>query len=206
MVDEGGLAVAITSTVNLYFGSFVMAGGIVLNDEMDDFSSPDRSNSFGYPPSVPNFIAAGKRPLSSMTPAIAERNGQLRLVLGGSGGSRIITGVIQVHMVLALFLFLICSSQVLLQSLTAGRDVADAVGLPRLHEQLLPEGVNVEARFDSSYEGSLASLGHTVVRRGPMYADAVVQMVEAMADGTLRAACDWRKDDDPNLPCETAGA
>jgi gamma-glutamyltranspeptidase len=107
MVDESGLAVAVTSTVNLYFGSLVMAGGIVLNDEMDDFSSPDRSNSFGYPPSVPNFIAPGKRPLSSMTPTIAERNGKLRLVLGGSGGSRIITGVIQVHTLLALFCILI---------------------------------------------------------------------------------------------------
>jgi gamma-glutamyltranspeptidase len=95
---------------------------------------------------------------------------------------------------------------VLLQSLTAGRDVADAVGLPRLHEQLLPEGVNVEARFSSGYASSLASFGHTVVRRGATYADAVVQLVEAMADGTLRAACDWRKDDDPDVPCETAGA
>ncbi len=96
IVDASGLAVAVTSTVNLYFGSFVMSAGIILNDQMDDFSSPDRSNSFGYPPSVPNFIAPGKRPLSSMTPAIVERDGRLRLVLGGSGGSRIITGVIQV--------------------------------------------------------------------------------------------------------------
>ncbi len=189
IVDSYGMAISVTSTVNLYFGSFVMAAGVIMNDEMDDFSSPDRSNSFGYPPSVPNFIAPGKRPLSSMTPTMVETDGRLRLLLGGSGGSRIITGVVQV----------------LLQALCFTRSLADAVGLPRLHEQLLPVGVNVEARFGTAEQSQLAAMGHVMVRRGPAYADAVVQAIRLDSDDSIHAACDWRKEDDPRTTCQTAG-
>lgn len=78
--------------MNLFFGSGILTTpGIIMNDEMDDFSSADRSNAFGFPPSKANFIAPGKRPLSTMTPTIVESpTGQLEVVVGGSGGSRIV--------------------------------------------------------------------------------------------------------------------
>ncbi|KAG0253204.1 hypothetical protein DFQ27_007614, partial [Actinomortierella ambigua] len=96
-VDQDNMAVALTSTVNLLFGSHLLdpKTGVILNDEMDDFSIPGRSNAFGLYPSPFNYPAPGKRPLSSCVPTIVERDGQFELALGGSGGSRITTAVMQ---------------------------------------------------------------------------------------------------------------
>ncbi|KAF9434162.1 hypothetical protein BGZ76_008470, partial [Entomortierella beljakovae] len=92
-VDKDNMAVALTSTVNLVFGSKLLdpKTGIILNDEMDDFSIPGTPNAFGLQPSPYNFPRSGKRPLSSCVPTIIERDGQFELALGGSGGSRILT-------------------------------------------------------------------------------------------------------------------
>ncbi|KAF9970083.1 hypothetical protein BGZ65_011406, partial [Modicella reniformis] len=96
-VDNASMAVALTSTVNLIFGSKLMdpKTGIILNDEMDDFSIPGTPNSFGLYPSPFNYPEPGKRPLSSCVPTIVERDGAFELALGGSGGSRILTAVLQ---------------------------------------------------------------------------------------------------------------
>lgn len=97
-VDSSGMAITLTTTVNLYWGSQVMTSdGIVLNDEMDDFSSPNQSNAFGYVATPNNFIRPGKRPLSSISPTIVEDldTGVLELAVGSAGGSRIITANIQ---------------------------------------------------------------------------------------------------------------
>jgi gamma-glutamyltranspeptidase/glutathione hydrolase len=98
IVDAHGNAVAATLTINLSFGSGMIADGtgIILNNEMDDFSSaPGIPNAFGLVGSEANSIASGKRPLSSMTPTIITENGQVRLVTGSPGGSRIITTTLQ---------------------------------------------------------------------------------------------------------------
>lgn len=104
-VDRDDMAVALTSTVNLIFGSKLMdpKTGVILNDEMDDFSIPGTPNYFGLKPSPFNYPEPGKRPLSSCVPTIVERDSKFELALGGSGGSRILTSVLQVR--LALFFF-----------------------------------------------------------------------------------------------------
>jgi gamma-glutamyltranspeptidase/glutathione hydrolase len=97
-IDKSGMAVSLTTTVNLYWGSQVMtADGIILNNEMDDFSSPGQVNSFGFSASPSNFIAPGKRPQSSIASSIAEdlETGEVTIATGSAGGSRIITATLQ---------------------------------------------------------------------------------------------------------------
>ena len=93
------MAISLTTTVNLLFGSqlVVPETGVIMNNEMNDFSIPNQSNAFGYEPSPANFIKPGKRPLSSISPTIVEylKNGTLYLVIGSAGGSRIITATVQ---------------------------------------------------------------------------------------------------------------
>ncbi|TKC88041.1 gamma-glutamyltransferase [Trinickia terrae] len=99
VVDKWGNAVSNTYTINGYFGSGVVAEGtgVVLNDEMDDFSAkPGVANMFGVVGSDANAIEPGKRPLSSMTPTILTKDGKVSLVIGTPGGSRIFTSIFQV--------------------------------------------------------------------------------------------------------------
>jgi gamma-glutamyltranspeptidase len=97
-LTQHSFQVALTTTINTGFGSKVVSPstGILLNNEMDDFSIPDTQNFFGLAPSEANFIRPGKRPLSSMSPTIVLQNGNLRMVAGASGGPLIITGTAQV--------------------------------------------------------------------------------------------------------------
>ena len=96
---------ALTSTINNYFGA-KYAGqytGIFYNDIMDDFSTPNLTNSFGFVPSEENYIVPGKQPLSSMSPSIiVDTNDDVRLIVGASGGAKIITSVAQVVQILDL--------------------------------------------------------------------------------------------------------
>lgn len=180
-------AVSITSTINTAFGSKLVSpsSGILLNNQMDDFSSPGQVNTYNLAPSRANYIRPGKRPLSSMSPTIVlSKDGLVRAVLGASGGPRIISA----------------TSQVLLNLLANGLSPMEAVRAPRLHHQLLPNVAMVEET--AAPDGLCVSVSKTVRdallgRRHAVNATtagAVVQLVAVNPDTwLLEAVSDARK-------------
>jgi gamma-glutamyltranspeptidase / glutathione hydrolase len=153
VVDAAGNAVASTTTLNDGYGSHVTCtAGFLLNDEMDDFTTqPGVPNAlFGLIQSEGNTIAPGKRPLSSMTPTILVRDGQLSFVTGSPGGPTII-------------------SVTLLSALNwmrLGMDAQAAINAPRFHHQWLPDRVLMETLFSPEMEEQLQARGHEIKRRG----------------------------------------
>jgi gamma-glutamyltranspeptidase/glutathione hydrolase len=153
VVDAAGNAVASTTTLNDGYGSHVTcSAGFLLNDEMDDFTTqPGVPNAlFGLIQSEGNTIAPGKRPLSSMTPTILVRDGQLSFVTGSPGGPTII-------------------SVTLLSALNwmrFGMDAQAAINAPRFHHQWLPDRVLMETLFSPEMEEQLQARGHEIRRRG----------------------------------------
>ena len=149
VVDAEGNAVAVTTTINDWFGSRVTADGLgfLLNDEMDDFSSkPGVPNSDGLIQGTANEIGPGKRPLSSMTPTIVVHNGRAVLVLGSPGSSKIITTV----------------ANVLMGTIDYGMNLQEAVNAPRFHNQWMPDVVNVEKWSSPDTLTILKKMGYTV--------------------------------------------
>ncbi|KAG5996112.1 hypothetical protein E4U52_007276 [Claviceps spartinae] len=148
--DASGMATSLTTTVNLLFGAQIMepGSGIILNNEMNDFSIPDTPNQFGFPPAPANFIRPFKRPLSSITPIIAALpSGDLYATIGAAGGSRIISST-------ALSLWHI---------LEQGKTLCEALTQPRLHDQLMPNMVLLEEDgFDKNIVSGLKKRGHVV--------------------------------------------
>ena len=176
VMDDYGNAVACTTTINTAFGAGVAAGdtGIILNNEMDDFSAqPGVPNVYGLVGTTANAIAPGKRPLSSMTPTIVAQNGMAVLSLGGSGGPLIISGTLQV----------------LLNLLAYRVDAATAVAAPRLHHQWVPPVLAVEAGVPAVTRTALARSGHAVKEVPAM---AAIQVVRHVA-GFFEGAADPRK-------------
>ncbi|KAF8507469.1 gamma-glutamyltranspeptidase [Hysterangium stoloniferum] len=187
IVDASGLAVSVTSTVNLVFGSQVLdpITGVILNDEMDDFARPGGPNADGLWPSPYNYPAPGKRPLSSTTPTILEHeDGSFYLALGGSGGSKIFGSVAQVIM----------GADAILSSTSGDEwiDISKAVEAPRAHDQLYPLQVEMDSTFDLENVASLEARGHNVTVMDINRIAAVVQAVLAK-DGRIFAASDSRK-------------
>ena len=190
VVDAQRNAVALTSTINTGFGAKMLSPstGILLNNEMDDFSTPGQPNAYGLAPSQANFIRPGKRPLSSMSPTVVLQDGKLRAVLGASGGPRIITA----------------TAQALLRVLALGQDAGAAVAAPRLHHQLLPEVAWAETTV--APDGSRIAVPMETIlalrRRGDTVNTtdngAVVQMIHVDPDtGLLHAVSDLRKGGKP---------
>jgi gamma-glutamyltranspeptidase / glutathione hydrolase len=149
VVDADGSAVAVTTTINAWFGSGVTADGLgfLLNDEMDDFSAkPGVPNSDGLIQGAANAIGPGKRPLSSMTPTIVVRDGKPFLVLGSPGSSKIITTV----------------ANVLMGVVDYGMNIQESVNAPRFHNQWLPDVLNVEKWFSPDTVNALDKMGYNV--------------------------------------------
>jgi gamma-glutamyltranspeptidase/glutathione hydrolase len=148
IVDRDGNAVAITTTLNGGFGSmvFVKGAGFLLNNEMDDFSvKPGTPNMFGLLGGEANSIQPGKRMLSSMTPTILEKNGDLFMVVGTPGGSTIITSVFQT----------------ILNTIEFDMGMQSAVNAKRFHHQWLPDEVVVEkGGMDSLVRTKLEQKGY----------------------------------------------
>ncbi|KAI5794150.1 gamma-glutamyltranspeptidase [Pyronema domesticum] len=149
VIDQHGNAVGLTTTVNLYWGAKVHdpETGVVMNSEMDDFSIPGKSNAYNLKPSIYNYIQPFKRPLSSTAPTIVvNEHGEAIMVVGASGGSRIVTAVFQG----------------LIKKLVWGYGLLETVKSPRLHHQLIPEVVSAEDGVPESVVRGLRERGHTV--------------------------------------------
>ena len=151
IIDKYGNAVSVTTTINLAYGSGIVVdgAGFFLNNEMDDFSSkPGVPNSFGLVGNEANSIEPGKRPLSSMTPTIVLKNKKPFLILGSPGGSRIITSVLQA----------------LLNITIHNMSLKEAVSLPRVHSQWLPDAVYFEENsLNDDVKELLIDNGHTIL-------------------------------------------
>jgi gamma-glutamyltranspeptidase / glutathione hydrolase len=188
VVDRDRNAVSLTFTVNGPFGAAVVAAktGILLNNEMDDFSiAPDIPNLFGLIGGNANAIAPGKTPLSSMTPTIVtertegsgQKSGQksqLRLILGSPGGSTIITTVLQV----------------LLNSLVYDMDLGAAIAAPRIHHQWQPDRLRIEPfGLDILTEKVLRDRGHNLDPK-PGWGNA--NAIRVLPDNRLQGAADPR--------------
>ena len=177
VVDGEGNAVAVTYTINGSFGANVIAPGtgFFLNNEMDDFTvKPGAPNLYGLVQGEPNAIAPGKRPLSSMSPTLVEKDGRVVLVLGSPGGSRIITTVLETIMNIVDF----------------GMAPQEAVDAPRLHHQWRPDEVYYErSGLPPETVKPLAEMGYKLVEQRPWGA---VELIE-IANGRLYGASDSRR-------------
>jgi gamma-glutamyltranspeptidase/glutathione hydrolase len=149
IVDADGSAVAMTTTINTSFGAGIMVPGtgIILNNEMDDFALPGVPNVYGLTGGSANAIAPGKRPQSSMSPTIVLHGERPELVVGGSGGPLIISGVVQT----------------VLNVVAMDHGVRAAVDAPRIHDQGTPPRLAVERGIDPATRRSLERVGHVVV-------------------------------------------
>ena len=155
IADRFGNAIAVTYTLNDWFGARVTAAGtgVLLNNEMDDFTAKAGvANMYGLVQGDTNRIEPGKRPLSSMTPTIVTRGGKPWMILGTPGGSRIITAVLQT----------------MLNVIDFGLDLQEAVDAPRVHQQWLPEETFVEARaLSPDTRQLLVDMGHKLIAPQP---------------------------------------
>ncbi len=168
VMDGAGNVVSNTYTLNFSFGTGIVAPGtgILLNNEMDDFSAkPGVPNAFGLVGGEANAIQGGKRPLSSMTPTIVFKDGQPLLATGSPGGSRIITMVLQI----------------LLNVIDHDLNIAEATAAPRIHHQWLPDKLWVERGLGPDTLAILRQRSHQAT---PSRAAGSVQSVMRLANGT----------------------
>lgn len=178
VADKHGLAISLTSTINTLFGSQIRIPqtGVIMNNQMNDFSIPGSSNVYGYIPSPANYVKPGKKPLSSISPIIVETpEGRLYLTIGAAGGSRIISSTIQnVHNVID-------------KNMTAPQALAE----PRFHDQLVPLQVEFEYAYGNRTVAYIKDRGHNVTWVAPGASEA--QAIRVLANGTFEAAGEPRQ-------------
>lgn len=186
VADAEGNVMALTTTVNLEFGARITAGGMVLNDEMDDFAREvGAANAFGLPGGAANLPGPGHRPVSTMSPTmVLDASGAPILCLGGSGGSRIVTAV----------------EQVMLFTLFVDANVGDAVARARVHHQGSPDTLVTERALPADLALALGARGHDLALQVPGIAN--VQAIHLVRDASgaiiaIDAASDPRKDGAP---------
>lgn len=161
-MDKAGNAVAVTYTLNTNFGTGIVATGtgILLNNEMDDFSAkPGVANAYGLVGGEANSVQAGKRPLSSMTPTLVLKDGKPVLVTGSPGGARIITTVLQTVM----------------NMIDYGMNPAESAAALRVHHQWTPDELRVEQGFNVDTKRLLEARGHTVNTKASMGRTQTIQ-------------------------------
>ncbi len=177
IIDASGNAVAVTTTLNGAFGSKVVVGsaGFLLNNEMDDFSiKPGHPNSYGLIGGAVNAIEPGKRMLSSMTPTIIEKDGDVLFVTGSPGGATIITSVLQS----------------VINIIDFGMSAQESVSAKRFHSQWKPDEISIEPEvIDEAEIRTLESRGHKLVNRAKI---GRVAAIKKLADGSLEGGADPR--------------
>lgn len=169
VVDKHGNMVGVTYTLNLNFGSGIVASGtgILLNNEMDDFSvKPGVANAFGLIGGEANAIEAGKRPLSSMMPTLVLKDGKPWMVTGSPGGARIITTVLQI----------------IVNSIDYGMNPAEAAASLRVHHQWQPDELRVEKGLSPDTLKILGNWGYKIQVKAAMGRTQTIQVTE---DGLL---------------------
>jgi gamma-glutamyltranspeptidase/glutathione hydrolase len=176
VLDAKGNAVALTVTLNGRYGSRVVSHkyGIALNNEMDDFTTrPGEPNMFGLIQGQGNLVEPGKRPLSSMSPTLVEKDGKIVMSLGAPGGPRIINGVFQA----------------IYRTMVSGLDLDSAIQAPRVHHQFLPHELFIDdKRFPPAVKKGLERKGHKLNESWM----ARVYGVRMNSEGNLEAAYDLR--------------
>jgi gamma-glutamyltranspeptidase / glutathione hydrolase len=177
IVDAAGNAVSNTYTLNLPYGSGLVADGtgVLLNNELDDFAAkPGAANAFGLMGGDANAPGPAKRPLSSMSPTLVFKDGAIELVTGSPGGSRIITTVLQI----------------IVNVIDHKLNVAEAENAPRAHDQLWPDELRIERGMSEDTIKLLEAMGHKVVVRESM---GSANTILRNPDGLLTGASDLRQ-------------
>jgi gamma-glutamyltranspeptidase / glutathione hydrolase len=183
MADAEGTWVALTQTINTTFGSMVIVPGlgVLMNNEMDDFSvALGVANAFGLLGSEANEVAPGKRPLSSMSPTIELQHGKPLMSVGAAGGPKIISQTLLM----------------LLRRIDLNLPLAEAVASPRLHHQWRPDQTVITHSLGPAIQATLAQMGHVLSEVNSL---AVVQAIEQNADGAFQGV------HDPSVPGKAAG-
>ena len=181
ILDAQGNAISLTVTLNGTYGSGVVSDkyGISLNNEMDDFTTrPGEPNAYGLLQGFGNRVQPGKRPLSSMSPTLVEKEGRIVMALGAAGGPRIISSVIQT----------------IYRVLVSGLDIDRAVQFPRVHHQFLPNKLYLdEFKFSPEVVKGLQQRGHETVELRPSYLGRI-KAVRLNDKGYLEASFDNRSE------------
>jgi gamma-glutamyltranspeptidase/glutathione hydrolase len=179
IIDSEGNAIAITTTLNSSYGckTVVAGAGFLLNNEMDDFSAkPGVPNIYGAVGGEANAIVPGKRMLSSMTPTIVLKDGQVILVVGTPGGTTIPTSVFQT----------------IVDVIDFNLSAEEAVNLPKFHHQWLPDNIRVEKDFPPATRGALEKMGYKFTDDNLI---GRVEVIRVLEDHAIEAVADSRGDD-----------